>query len=170
MQDSTPSPKLIINLAGTGIVPTKRDNPAVPITPREIAADCARCFANGASLLHLHARDEDGQPTWRPEIYREVVLRVRERCLDAVLCVSTSGWTFKTFEQRAAVLDLDGDAKLDMASLTLGSMNFPGQASVNEPSMIKAPVARLASLAEASGRAIAKPAETRAMIGLGVKA
>ena len=55
---------------------------------------------------------------------------------DAIVCVSTSGRLFKSFEQRSEVLDLDGELKPDMASLTLGSMNFPKQASVNEPSMI----------------------------------
>jgi len=144
MQEPTQAPKLIINLAGTGMIPGKRDNPAVPITPREIADDCARCHALGASLFHLHARDDDGQATWKPEIYREIVLRVREKCPGAVICLSTSGRTFKAFEQRAAVLDLDGDAKPDMASLTLGSLNFPSQASVNEPSMIKALAQRMA--------------------------
>jgi uncharacterized protein (DUF849 family) len=139
----SPSVKLIINLAGTGMVPGKADNPAVPITPREIADDCGRCYALGASMLHLHARDEQGRPTWKPEIYRDIVPRVREQCPGAVICLSTSGRNFKEFEQRAAVLDLDGDAKPDMASLTLGSLNFPSQASVNEPSMIKALAERM---------------------------
>jgi 3-keto-5-aminohexanoate cleavage enzyme len=135
--------KLIVNLAGTGMVPTKEQNPALPITPREIADDCARCHALGASIFHLHARDAEGQPTWRPEIYREVVLAVRERCPDAVICVSTSGRNFKELAQRAAVLDLEGDAKPDMASLTLGSLNFPTQASVNEPAMIHSLATRM---------------------------
>jgi 3-keto-5-aminohexanoate cleavage enzyme len=136
-------PKLIINLAGTGMVPTQADNPSVPITPSEIAEDCARSCALGASILHLHARDEEGRPTWRPELYRDIIQRVRQRCPDAVVCVSTSGRTFKEFAERAAVLDLDGDAKPDMASLTLGSLNFPTQASVNEPAMIKALALRM---------------------------
>jgi uncharacterized protein (DUF849 family) len=136
-------PKLIINLAGTGMVPGKADNPALPITPGEIADDCARCCALGVSLLHLHARDEQGQPTWKPDVYRDIIRRVRERCPDAVICVSTSGRTFKEFAERAAVLDLDGDAKPDMASLTLGSLNFPNQASVNEPAMIRALAQRM---------------------------
>jgi uncharacterized protein (DUF849 family) len=134
---------LIINLAGTGMIPSKADNPSVPLTPREIAEDCARCYALGASSFHLHARDESGQASWKPDIYRDIVLRVRDQCPGAVICVSTSGRTFKTFEQRAAVLDLDGDAKPDMASLTLGSLNFPKQASINEPDMIKALALRM---------------------------
>ncbi len=125
------------------MIPTQADNPAVPITPLQIAEDCAICFGLGASTFHLHARDESGQPSWRPEIFREIVLGVRARCPGAVICVSTSGRTFKQFEERAAVLDLEGDAKPDMASLTLGSLNFPNQASVNEPSMIQSLARRM---------------------------
>jgi len=125
------------------MVPTQADNPQVPITPSEIADDCARCCGLGASIFHLHARDEQGRPTWKPEIFREIVLRVRAQCPDAVICVSTSGRTFQEFGERAAVLDLDGDAKPDMASLTLGSLNFPNQASLNDPAMIKALALRM---------------------------
>ncbi len=129
--------KLIINLAPTGMVPRASDNPRVPLDAERIAEDCAACRDRGASVLHLHARDENQDPTWRSETYREIVLAVRRRCPDAVIVVSTSGRTHGAFEQRSDVLNLDGGAKPDMASLTLGSLNFPKQASVNEPSMIK---------------------------------
>jgi 3-keto-5-aminohexanoate cleavage enzyme len=114
----------------------KQDNPYVPISAEEIAADAAACAAEGASIFHLHARDETGAPTYRAEMYQEVLTRVREACPDSILCVSTSGRHFKTFEQRSEVLEIDGPAKPEMASLTLGSLNFPKQASVNEPGMI----------------------------------
>ena len=137
--DAIVSPdKLIINLAPTGMVPTKTQTPHIPLSPAEIAADAARCVAAGASILHLHARDESGAPTYRADIYREIIAGVRALCPHAIICVSTSGRTFKTFEQRAAALDLDGDCAPEMASLTLGSLNFPGQASVSEPKMIAA--------------------------------
>jgi uncharacterized protein (DUF849 family) len=119
------------------MVPTKADNPNVPVTPLEIAADAERVAAAGAAIVHLHARDADGAPTWRPDVFREVVHGVRERCPDVVVCVSTSGRTFPGFEERSAVLDLDGDEKPELASLTLGSLNFPRQASVNDPDMIR---------------------------------
>lgn len=128
---------LIINVAPTGMVPTTSDNPAIPVTAEAIAADCAACYAAGGSIFHLHARNSDESPTYWSEVYRGIILAVRSRCPDAIVCVSTSGRTHKTFEQRSEVLDLDGDAKPEMASLTLGSMNFPKQASINEPSMIK---------------------------------
>lgn len=128
--------KLIVNACLTGMVPTKADNPSLPVTPAEIAADAKRCVDAGAAIVHLHARDEDGKPTYRLEAYREVVAAVRERCPDVIVCVSTSGRTFKTFEERSAVLDLEGPLAPELASLTLGSLNFPKQASVNEPEMI----------------------------------
>jgi 3-keto-5-aminohexanoate cleavage enzyme len=50
---------LIINAALTGMVPTKEDNPSVPVTPTEIAEDAERCVQGGASILHVHARDSE---------------------------------------------------------------------------------------------------------------
>jgi 3-keto-5-aminohexanoate cleavage enzyme len=131
------SGKLIINAAMTGMVPTKADNSAVPITPAEIEEDARVCRRAGAAIFHLHARHADGSPAYEAEIYREIVVGVRSSCPDAIICVSTSGRTFKEFDQRADVLSLDGDAQPEMASLTLGSLNFPKQASVNDPTMIR---------------------------------
>lgn len=129
--------ELIINLAPTGIVPTKEMNPHTPVSIREIVEDAKRCVALGASILHLHARDEQGQPTYRKEIYARLIGSIREACPEAIICVSLSGRTSETFEQRADVLFLSGDLKPDMASLTLASMNFHHAASVNSPEMIQ---------------------------------
>ena len=135
---------LIVNLAATGAVPSRRENPYLPLTPDEISGDCARCCRRGAAIVHLHAREPDGSPSCRIEIYREIVRKVRGAAPDAIVCVSTTGRHFKSFAERAQVLDLEGDLKPDMASLTLGSMNFATQASVNEPSMIRALAERMA--------------------------
>ena len=135
---------LIVNVALTGMVPSKEDNPGVPVTPDEIAEDAAVCAEAGATIVHLHARDAEGRPTYRAEVYAEIVAKVRERCPEVIVCVSTSGRVFKTLEERAEVLDLDDDVKPDLASLTLGSLNFPTQASVNEPEMIRALAERMA--------------------------
>ena len=129
--------KLIINLAPTGMVPTRAENSSVPVDVETIAADAESCRNAGASIIHLHARDESQTPTWRSEVYREIVLQVRKKSPDLIIVVSTSGRTHGAFEHRSDVLNLDGPAKPDMASLTLGSLNFPKQASVNEPSMIR---------------------------------
>lgn len=128
--------KLIINVALTGMMPMKADNPYVPISPNEIIADVCRCRNAGASIVHLHARDEQGLPSYRKEIYGEILKGVREACPDIILCVSASGRKFKTFEQRSEVLELRDPAP-EMASLTLGSMNFAKTESVNCPDMIR---------------------------------
>jgi uncharacterized protein (DUF849 family) len=133
--------RLIINAALTGMVPTKADNPHVPISPEEIAADARRCVEAGAAIVHLHARDREGRATVDPQVYGEVLRRVREACPEVILCVSTSGRVHKTFEERSAVLDVTNPAPPpalpEMASLTLGSLNFPAEASVNAPEMIE---------------------------------
>ncbi len=128
--------KLIINAAITGMVPTKTDSPFVPISPEEIVADVRRCRDAGASIVHMHARDTDGQPTYRKDIYAQILKGVREACPDVILCVSTSGRVFKTFGQRSEVLEVTDPAP-EMASLTLGSMNFAKVESVNSPDMIR---------------------------------
>jgi len=127
---------LVINAALTGIVPTKDQTPHVPITSDEIVEDACKCFEAGATVLHLHARDSDGAPTYRKEAYEEFIPEIRRRCPGVVICATTSGRLFNSLPCRSQVLDLEGDAKPDMASLTLGSMNFPKQASVNSPDMI----------------------------------
>lgn len=67
------SDKLIINVALTGMVPTRQDTPFVPLTPDEIADDVERCFNAGASIFHLHARDEFGEPTFQVEQYERII-------------------------------------------------------------------------------------------------
>jgi len=124
---------LFINLAPTGMVPTRDDTPHVPLTPAEVAADVRRCRDAGAAIVHLHPRDEDGQPTQSPERAAEFIAAVREAVPDIVVCITTSGRREPELAGRVRVLDLAGPVRPEMASLTLGSLNFPRQASVNAP-------------------------------------
>lgn len=132
----TPYRPLIINACLTGMVPLKTDNPHVPITVPEIVDDACAVVEAGATMLHIHARDTDGAPTWRPEVFQRIIEGIRAAHPDVVIIVTTSGREFTAFEQRSAVLDLDGGAKPDMASLTLGSLNFPATASINDPKIV----------------------------------
>ena len=134
--------KLIINAAITGMVPMKSDTPHVPITVDEIVADIKRARDAGASIVHLHARQEDGSADYRAEVYSQILAGARAVAPDVILCVSTSGRVFKTFEQRSEVLDCR-NPQPEMASLTLGSMNFPKVASVNDPDMIRSLAQRM---------------------------
>lgn len=128
---------VIINVCPTGMVPTKSDNPFVPITPDEIASDISACIDFGGSIFHIHARDERGCPTYRKETYESIIAKIKEIDNEVIVCVSTSGRNFSEFEKRSEVLEITGDLRPDMASLTLGSLNFPQQASVNSPQTIK---------------------------------
>jgi uncharacterized protein (DUF849 family) len=135
---------LIINAAITGMVPTKTDNPNLPCSPDEIIEDARRCRDAGASIIHVHARDEAGLPTYKKEIYFEIISGIRSKWPDLLICGSASGRVYKEFWQRAQVLNPGPGCRPDLASLTLGSMNFPNQASINDPAMIE-------SLAKAMG-------------------
>lgn len=127
-----PTHKLIINAAITGCVLRKSDTSHLPITIAEIV-DCARRVQDvGASIVHLHARAADESPSHDPQAYRELVDCVREACGDLIICVSLSGRFDSDPEKRTAALA----SCPDMASLTLGSMNFATQPSVNSPETI----------------------------------
>lgn len=129
--------KLIVNFTPTGMIPTKSQTPHVPVSPCEIIEDVRKAHQLGITMVHLHARDSiTGLPDWRKEIYAEIIAGVRDFAPDLVICVSTSGRNFSEYEKRADVLSLTGDLKPDMASLTLSSLNFNAQASINEPALI----------------------------------
>jgi len=119
---------LIVNVALTGCVGHKGDNPAIPITPEEVAADARRCADEGAQVFHVHARDGAGNPTWGRPRYQLLVDAVRDSVPGAVVCASLSGRNFRDFERRGAALM----AGADLASLTMGSVDFPdGTAAEN---------------------------------------
>jgi 3-keto-5-aminohexanoate cleavage enzyme len=129
--------KLILNLAPTGMVPTRDMSKCVPLTPAEIIADAVAAAALGVSIVHIHARDETGQPTYRKEIYARIIGGIREKCPDLIICVSLSGRSHGGFEERSDPLLLKGDLAPDMASLTLSSLNFARVQSMNSPEMIQ---------------------------------
>jgi len=134
---------LVINLAPTGMVPTREDTPYVPITPEEIANDVCRCIPLGVSMVHLHARDENGYPTYRKEVYARIIEGIRNVDSEIIIVVSTSGRNIPEYEKRSDVLGLEGDYRPDMASLTLSSLNFAKTASTNSPAMIESLAERM---------------------------
>lgn len=134
---------LIINVCLTGNVSTKEISPHLPVSVEEIVEDAAAVLEAGASMLHIHARAADGSPAWQPEIYGRIFEGIRRNHPEAILVATTSGRLHGTLEKRTAAFDLDGSAKPDMASLTLGSLNFPTQASVNAPDTIQALCTRM---------------------------
>ena len=129
---------LIVNYAPTGMIPTKGMTPHVPVGVLEIIEDVHRATETGITMVHLHARDEkNGEPTYKSDVYARIISGIRAFAPELIICVSLSGRNFKEFEQRAEVLQLDGDLKPDMGSLTLSSLNFNHIASINSPEMIR---------------------------------
>lgn len=123
--------KLIITCALTGGVPTKEITPHVPITPREIAESAYNCYNAGASVVHLHARNRKGNPTSNPKVFEDIVTRIRAKCPELIINISTGGRGRKQ-EERGSALYL----RPELASLTTGSVNFSNSAYVNSPQVI----------------------------------
>ena len=112
--------KVIITVATTGAWPSKKDNPNIPLTPKEIAEDVFECWKAGAAIAHLHMRDDDGLGTMDKEKFRETISLIREKC-DIIINCTTSGDLNATDENRMAHLI---ELKPEMASYDAGSMNW----------------------------------------------
>ncbi len=135
---------VIVNFTPTGMIPTREMTPHVPVTPSEIAEDVHEAFELGITMVHLHARDDvTGAPTYKAEVYGRIIEKIRSFSKDLILCVSLSGRNIHEIEKRAEPLQLEGDLKPDMGSLTLSSTNFNREASVNSPETIKALAQRM---------------------------
>jgi uncharacterized protein (DUF849 family) len=128
-----PRHPLIVNFAPTGAIADNTRNPNVPVTRERIVEDVSAAVRLGASIAHLHVRDGNASPSCDPSHFADLfgALRSDPNCSTVILCASTSGRHGQTKEQRAAVLDLPAAVRPDMASLTLGSVNFPSGVSVN---------------------------------------
>lgn len=133
----SPYSPLIINVALTGMVPTKTSTPYVPISINEIVEDSLKVCSLGASMLHIHARDNEGIPISDARYFEEIIIKIKKEYPDIICCATTSGRGGQGFEERSEVLHITGLGKPDMASLTLGSLNFLSGSSVNSLDMIQ---------------------------------
>ena len=129
---------LIINFTPTGMIPTKKMTPHVPISASEIIEQVHAASELGITMVHLHARDSiTGRPTYEKEIYAEIISGIRKYAPTLVLGVSLSGRDFSEFEKRSEAILLKESLKPDMGSLTLSSLNFNKTASINSPQMVQ---------------------------------
>ena len=125
--------KAIITVAPTGEGPKKSDNPAVPVTPREIAEDVFEAYQAGAAVAHLHMRDDEQNPSMSTEKFAETVALIREKC-DIILNLTTSGDVTAGDDIRLAHLRL---LKPEMASFDCGSMNWMNETLfINHPAFL----------------------------------
>ena len=121
----------IICVAITGSVATKFDNPAVPITISEQIESTHEAFEAGASIAHVHVRNEDGTPTSDPEKFAALKDGIETHCPGMIVQMSTGGRS-GAGNERGGMLPL----KPDMASLTVGSNNFPTRVYENPPDLV----------------------------------
>jgi len=126
-----------LSFCPTGMVPQKSDTPHIPLSPIEIAEQVNLVAQIGITSVHLHARNEDGSPAWERKYFEKAIELIKSSNPELVICITTSGRTVSEFEKRSDVLEISGDLKPDMASLTPASMNFAKSASINSPDMVK---------------------------------
>jgi uncharacterized protein (DUF849 family) len=121
----------IICVAITGSVPTKADNPAVPVTLSEQIESTHEAFEAGASIAHCHVRDDEGRPTSDPERFARLKEGLEQHCPGIIVQLSTGGRS-GAGNERGGMLPL----RPDMASLSVGSNNFPTRVYENSPDLV----------------------------------
>lgn len=122
----------IICVAITGSLPTKTDNPAVPITIAEQIESTHEAFEAGATIAHCHVRDDAGRPTSDRDRFAALKEGIETHCPGMIVQLSTGGRS-GAGQARGAMLDL----RPDMASLSVGSNNFPTRVYENPPDLVE---------------------------------
>ncbi|MCK1300800.1 3-keto-5-aminohexanoate cleavage protein [Bradyrhizobium sp. 24] len=123
---------VVVAVAITGSVPRKKDNPAVPILPSEQIESTHQAFEAGATLAHIHVRNDDETPSSDPERFAVVQEGIRKHCPDMIVQFSTGG-RGRDPSARGSSLYL----KPDMASLSTGSVNFPTIVYENSAALVE---------------------------------
>lgn len=131
----------IITAALTGPVARKRDNPHLPCSPAEIADAAAEAHAAGAAIVHLHLRDEAGEPTARLDVAQRVLEAVQQSC-PAIIQLSTGAGLDVPYEDRMRLVE----ARPRMATLNVCTMSFGAGEFRNPPDGVRALAARMREL------------------------
>lgn len=131
MSDPKQKQPCIICVAITGSLPSKADNPAVPITITEQIESTHEAYEAGATIAHCHVRDDDGQPTSDPDRFARLQDGIRKHCPGMIMQMSTGGRS-GAGRTRGGMLPLAPD----MASLSVGSNNFPNRVYENPPDLV----------------------------------
>lgn len=112
--------KLILSAALTGVAANRQQCPYIPYTPVELGEEAKRAVDAGASIVHIHAREDDGRPSWRQEVFEQIHEEVRKRCPDVIINYSTGAIGISNEERINHIRAL----KPDMAAFNMGSMNY----------------------------------------------
>ena len=126
------APDAILTAAIVGAELTRQQTPHLPITPQEIADEAARCREAGASVIHLHVRNDDGSNTQSKERFAATIDAIRKKT-DCIIQVSTGGAVGMSIDERVGPLACNPE----MATLNCGSLNFGDDVFVNTRPQIK---------------------------------
>jgi len=119
---------VVVTCAITGADVFRENNPNIPYTTEEIANSSIEAAEAGATVVHLHVREDDGTPSGRPELFRDVIDRIRAGS-DVLTMVSTGGANDMTIEERTTGLE----AHPDISGVESGSMNFGDETFITPP-------------------------------------
>lgn len=111
--------KVIITCALTGVLANRKQCPHIPYTPVEIADEAKRAYDAGATVVHIHARNDDGSPTFEPRVFAEIAREVRARC-PIILNFSTGNLDDDTSQQEEIIRTI----RPEIAALNMGTMNY----------------------------------------------
>jgi len=126
--------KLIITAAISGAEVTKEHNPNVPYTVEEVGREAESAYKAGASIIHLHVRNDDGTPTQDKERFKACMDEIKKRCPDVIIQPSTGGAVGMSDEERLQPTELGPE----MATLDCGTVNFGGdEIFINTENTIK---------------------------------
>jgi 3-keto-5-aminohexanoate cleavage enzyme len=114
--------KLIITAAICGAEVTKENNPNIPYTVKEIGKEAESAYKAGASIIHLHVRENNGTPTQDSKRFKECIEEIKKRCPDVIIMPSTGGAVGMTKEERLQPIYLEPPPEI--ATLDCGTMNF----------------------------------------------
>lgn len=114
------SEKVIISTALTGAITTRDQCPAIPYTPKELAQEAKRAYEAGSSIAHIHARQDNGLPTWDVAVFAEIKAETKAICPEIIINFSTGSVGLPAEERIKHVLEV----KPDIAALNMGSMNY----------------------------------------------
>jgi 3-keto-5-aminohexanoate cleavage enzyme len=111
--------KVVITCALTGVLANRDQCPAIPYTPQEIAEEARRAYDAGATVVHIHARQDDGAPTFDPRVFAEIASEIRARC-PVILNFSTGNMDEDTSVQETYIREV----RPEIAALNMGTMNY----------------------------------------------
>jgi len=127
--------KVILTVALTGAMPTKKDHPNLPTQPKEIAQAALDCWAAGASVVHIHVRDDNDKASMNFEKFEETVNLIRKANCPIVINLTTSGAQNQTYEDRMKPFR---ELKPELASFDAGTMNWMNNSVfMNEPKFLE---------------------------------